>query len=183
MEEVPGISLDKVVDQLSDDKLTALASQLKSFLDLPHHQTIGSVDGGAFRTLLVRDRYQPQQPFHTVAEFNNFLGALYGQCVITPEVFAEHMSNLPTGDSIRFTHGDLVPKNIMVDAEGVRITGIIDWGNSGFYPSYWEYCRMHDANSDKVGWAKILSKVFTEPKRQKEIDAVRAILATIDIQF
>ena len=93
------------------------------------------------------------------------------------------MSNLPTDDSIRFTHGDLVPKNIMVDAEGVRITGIIDWGNSGFYPSYWEYCRMHDANSDKMGWAKILSKVFTEPKPQKEIDAVRAILATIDIQF
>ena len=75
MEEVPGISLDKVVDQLSEDKLTALASQLRSFLDLlscvPHHQTIGSVDGGAFRTLLVPARYQPQQPFHTIAEFNN----------------------------------------------------------------------------------------------------------------
>lgn len=29
-----------------------------------------------------------------------------------------------------FTHGDLAPRNIMVDAAG-RITGVIDWENAG----------------------------------------------------
>ncbi|RPD56365.1 kinase-like protein [Lentinus tigrinus ALCF2SS1-7] len=187
MEEMPGVSLDTVVDQLSDDKLLSLASQLRGYLDLlarvPHQGTIGSVDGGSFRTLMVSPLYQPERPFQNVAEFNNFLSSLYGQCVVPHAIFIEHTSCLPTNDTIRFTHGDLVPKNIMVDANGERITGIIDWENAGFYPSYWEYCRMHDGMAMTPGWEKILNTVFPEPKRQKEIDAVRAMLVTFDIQL
>ncbi len=185
MEEVPGVPLNTVVDHLSDDKLSALASQLRNFLDLlskvEHKGTIGSVDGGAFRTLMAPPYSQPDHPFRSVAEFNSFLGELYSLCVLPPARIAEDISRLPTDDKIRFTHGDLVPKNIMVDADGERITGIIDWGNSGFYPSYWEYCRMH--HSSTPGWEKILGMVFPEPRRQAEIDTVRAILYTFSINL
>ncbi|TFK89445.1 hypothetical protein K466DRAFT_584617 [Polyporus arcularius HHB13444] len=68
----------------------------------------------------------------------------------------------------------------MVDADGEHITGIIDWGNAGFYPSYWEYSRMHDANFCTLGWEKILGMVFPEPRRQTEIGTVRTILLTIE---
>ncbi|KAI0032374.1 hypothetical protein K488DRAFT_33700, partial [Vararia minispora EC-137] len=58
---------------------------------------------------------------------------------------------------ICFTHGDLVPKNIMVDpSDGYRITGILDWENAGFYPSFWEYCRMHDPDFLSPQWSQIL---------------------------
>lgn len=44
--------------------------------------------------------------------------------------------------NVHLTHGDLLPQNILV--EGSTITGIIDWETAGYYPAFWEYCRMHD---------------------------------------
>ena len=43
---------------------------------------------------------------------------------------------------VHLTHSDLLPKNILVN--GSTITVIIDWEMAGFYPEFWEYCRMHD---------------------------------------
>lgn len=40
-----------------------------------------------------------------------------------------------------FTHGDIAPRNIMVDENG-NITGIIDWEWAGWYPDYWEYAQI-----------------------------------------
>ena len=42
---------------------------------------------------------------------------------------------------VAFTLGDLHPENIVVqsDKEGnYRISGVLDWEMSGFYPDYWE---------------------------------------------
>ncbi|KAK9235697.1 kinase-like domain-containing protein [Lipomyces kononenkoae] len=47
-----------------------------------------------------------------------------------------------------FTHGDLQPKNIMVEGAGsrtdvvpdIKIT-LIDWELSGWYPEYWDFCN------------------------------------------
>lgn len=42
-----------------------------------------------------------------------------------------------------FTHADLHLKNILIseDAEPRRITGIADWGQAGWCPEYWEFCK------------------------------------------
>lgn len=48
-------------------------------------------------------------------------------------------------EPIVLTHRDLWPANIMVDkdADGLfRVTGIIDWGESGFYPACFEQSKM-----------------------------------------
>lgn len=36
-----------------------------------------------------------------------------------------------------FTHGDIIPQNIMVD-ENYQVSGIVDWEAAGWYPDYWE---------------------------------------------
>lgn len=41
---------------------------------------------------------------------------------------------------IVFTHDDLVPSNIILSS-GSNPRAIIDWGQSGWYPAYWEYCK------------------------------------------
>ncbi|KAK3307471.1 kinase-like domain-containing protein [Chaetomium strumarium] len=43
---------------------------------------------------------------------------------------------------IVFTHGDLVPCNILV-TPGTQpgVAAIIDWAQAGWYPSYWEWCK------------------------------------------
>ena len=62
---------------------------------------------------------------------------------------------LPRSSRSVFTHGDIAPRNIMVDEEH-NITGILDWEFSGWYPDYWEYSQMLrpavEANRDWQEW-------------------------------
>lgn len=67
--------------------------------------------------------------------------------------------------SSSFTHGDLLPENIMVDmsvAGRPRITGIFDWELAGWYPYFWDYFRAASRRLPyKAGqwsnWVKIFS--------------------------
>ncbi|KAI0095802.1 kinase-like domain-containing protein [Nemania sp. FL0031] len=45
-----------------------------------------------------------------------------------------------------FTHNDLVACNILVGRNSSNIAAIIDWGQSGWYPAYWEYCKARHVN-------------------------------------
>ncbi|KAL1894959.1 hypothetical protein Cpir12675_003453 [Ceratocystis pirilliformis] len=43
---------------------------------------------------------------------------------------------------IIFTHNNFCPPNILLLCGlNLKVVGIIDWGQSGWYPSYWEYCK------------------------------------------
>ena len=48
---------------------------------------------------------------------------------------------------IVFTHGDLAPRNILV--QGGKVVAIVDWEESGWYPEHWElvkamWCTLKD---------------------------------------
>ena len=44
--------------------------------------------------------------------------------------------------SIISTHNDLVPHNIILSpGPNPTVAAIIDWGQAGWYPAYWEYCK------------------------------------------
>ncbi|GAP87941.1 putative phosphotransferase enzyme family protein [Rosellinia necatrix] len=45
-----------------------------------------------------------------------------------------------------FTHNDLVACNILVERNSAKIAAIIDWGQAGWYPAYWEYCKARRVN-------------------------------------
>ena len=50
--------------------------------------------------------------------------------------------NIDGGVPIVFTHDDLVPPNILLSAgSNPKVAAIIDWGQAGWYPAYWEYCK------------------------------------------
>ena len=53
-------------------------------------------------------------------------------------------SRNPCNFAIQFTHGNLLPKNIIVEGSRVTVNDIVDWATGEFYPAFWEYCRMHD---------------------------------------
>lgn len=55
------------------------------------------------------------------------------------------------------THGDLLPRNIIVDDED-NIKCILDWEVMGFYPEYWEFVKMGQYSWKSLWW-KILSKL------------------------
>ncbi|KAK8121791.1 hypothetical protein PG984_010461 [Apiospora sp. TS-2023a] len=46
-----------------------------------------------------------------------------------------------------FTHNDLVPVNIMLTpGPNPKVAAVVDWGQAGWYPDYWEYCKARRVN-------------------------------------
>lgn len=57
-----------------------------------------------------------------------------------PEGLAK-ISPSPSSNKAVFTHGNIAPRNIMVDSEG-HIIALLDWESSGWFPDYWEFVQM-----------------------------------------
>ena len=63
-----------------------------------------------------------------------------------------------------FTHGDLQPKNIMVervDAAGpsFKIT-LVDWEMAGWYPEFWEFCNATVCCRFKPDWLELIPHIL-----------------------
>lgn len=50
---------------------------------------------------------------------------------------------------VLFTHDDLVPPNILLSpGSNPAVAAVIDWGQAGWYPAYWEYCKARRVRLD-----------------------------------
>ncbi|KAB8200817.1 kinase-like domain-containing protein [Aspergillus parasiticus] len=66
-----------------------------------------------------------------------------------------------------FTHGDLQPKNIMVDevesfedgSSSFKIT-LIDWELAGWYPEYWDFCNATISCRFKPDWLEFIPDIL-----------------------
>lgn len=128
---------------------------------------IGSINGGVVQDRFFKLDYE-EGPFQTIKSFNDwFLAAATHQRPGPGGVTGPYREFLPDTGYIYFTHGDLTLGNIIIsDGPGPRrIAGIIDWEQAGWYPEYWEYCKLlwaveydHDWRSD--GWADKVMRPF-----------------------
>ncbi|KAJ0120489.1 hypothetical protein J7T55_015218 [Diaporthe amygdali] len=110
---------------------------------------IGSISHGQ-----VRDRFARHDPlagssgpFATIKDFNDWvqLAALPTTPLSQREYEDPYRTLLPDTGDIHFAHGDFHLGNIMLsNLPGAvpTITGVMDWEEAGWYPSYWEYCKM-----------------------------------------
>ena len=55
---------------------------------------------------------------------------------------------LPQSKGCVFTYGVIAPRNMLVN-ESCRITGIVDWELTGWYPEFWEYAKIIEPSRDK----------------------------------
>ncbi|KAF5026459.1 hypothetical protein F66182_1446 [Fusarium sp. NRRL 66182] len=138
---VPGTALAICRDALSDQDYATISAQLKDCVsqmrDIPkpvsHGMAICNTLGEACRDPRIRD-WAPIGPFPDEASFSQHLR------------FSDEPSR--RGHKIVFTHGDLNPRNMVVErvrssagAGGWRLSGIIDWETAGYYPDYWDYTK------------------------------------------
>lgn len=138
MTRVPGTTLAICRDALSDEDYVTVSTQLKDCLsqirDIPkpvnYSMAICNTLGEACRDPRIRD-WAPVGPCPDEASFSQYLR------------FPDDPSR--RGHNIVLTHGDLNPRNIMMerirDSTGVgswRLSGIIDWETAGYYPDYWD---------------------------------------------
>ena len=88
------------------------------------------------------------------------------------------------GHKTVFTHGDLQPKNILVqrilvaanDPFKIQIM-VIDWETAGWYPEYWEFCSAVIGGQHRPDWLGIAQRLM--PLYAKEylmLQKIRSIL-------
>jgi tRNA A-37 threonylcarbamoyl transferase component Bud32 len=53
---------------------------------------------------------------------------------------------------IVLTHGDISPRNILV--QGSKVDAILDWEMSGYYPEYWDYVKALFRPAWESDWIK-----------------------------
>ncbi|KZT01453.1 uncharacterized protein LAESUDRAFT_731157 [Laetiporus sulphureus 93-53] len=156
--------LDHIADQLS-----VILNEMRSFKST----VLGSLSGGPYNNRFMPYPWNPSRPFSSVEEYlQHNRGMFLEFCGL--EYVNDLFSCFPTDSSVYLTHGDLLPRNILVC--GSTITAIIDWETAGFYPEFWEYCRMHYPGLMTPGWAHVLHRIFPEPRREKQIEAVARII-------
>ncbi|KAG6809558.1 hypothetical protein H0H92_015816 [Tricholoma furcatifolium] len=159
---IDGVSLDSRLDALSDTELKAIVLQVAPMITSirrlrqpPQTTLIGSPAGGPvldqiwwgpFSVLL------PNGPVCSVKEFNDALFATADGLPMFPdhEFFRNFRASFSDTSSIRFTHTDLSPMNIIVSPTTTEVMGIIDWQESGWYPEYWEYVKAKQNSPE--GW-------------------------------
>ncbi|KAG9256969.1 kinase-like domain-containing protein [Emericellopsis atlantica] len=100
-------------------------------------------DGSPSQDVLLRDLHDPPAPIETddVLRARIYERYLHYNGGSFPENLPDH---LPRSSASVFTHGELKPRNIMVDSSG-GIAGILNWELAGWYPDYWELCKYSAA--------------------------------------
>ncbi|GKZ19922.1 hypothetical protein AbraIFM66951_001201 [Aspergillus brasiliensis] len=102
---------------------------------------------GCFKNGPVTDRilryWDNKGPFKSVEAFHNEIIESIEKDAVAPMTSLRQFihGELSRSDhQIVITHGNLQPRNIIVDKEG-HVNAITDWSQSGWYPAYWESAK------------------------------------------
>lgn len=162
MSYVPGQTLDKLWPDMTVDEKKDTAQQLRSILEKmrqvePPPDYIGCCDGSGIRD--TRARFTYDGPVcKTETEFNEYLdSSLFKK--IPPVLRNTMLQGLRTDHRIFLTHGDLTPRNIVM--QDGKISGIIDWEESGWYPEYWEFIKFFERPAE-ADWKDYAEEVFPQ---------------------
>lgn len=160
MELLPGQNLRDVWDRLLESEKITICNQLKISLakvrSIPSAGLFSSVARESvphrFFDWMERDS-QIVGPFKSSLDFHRGMALhlrkqyeLNDRRPLSSEWFERHFAQTPACQRSIFTHCDLIRQNIIVqeytDNDGqkqVKLSGIVDWELSGWYPEYWEY--------------------------------------------
>ncbi|KAF4500229.1 Phosphotransferase [Fusarium agapanthi] len=165
-ERVPGVPLVDVWQNMSQAEQVSIKEQLRAQIEQMRtlvQPCIGRVDKQPTRNIYNTTFARHCGPFQDEEAFDNWcLDRLTGGTIQRWKWkrVLERQRRKSTGRFV-LTHGDLSPRNIMVD--GSTITGIIDWELGGFYPEYVEYAFALGIGPGMEEWWKPVLKEVLEP--------------------
>lgn len=173
---VPGEPLYDIWDDLSDAEKSSMVTQLREQITHMRACTqpfIGRVNNKPTRNVYDRLPTTYFGPFPSEEAFDNWCvervpGGFFG---LSHKKWPRRLEKERRKSSEKFvpTHGDLSPRNIMV--KDGKITGIVDWERSGFFPEYAEYAfamkLCHKFQANEKWWVPILKEVLQPCSEQR----------------
>ncbi|KZO94326.1 hypothetical protein CALVIDRAFT_550426 [Calocera viscosa TUFC12733] len=165
MELLRGSTLEAEWPNLTEDEKTRLCADLSRCVQ--SIRTLRQPDGDVFIGAISRKPFHDINflgyadrpgPFNTVEKFHDYFATLavpewqkYSKC-------KEKRADLSDDAAIVFTHNDIHPRNIMISpsskGEPASLLAIVDWHQSGWLPSYWEYSKARQVAPRLDGWRK-----------------------------
>ncbi|KAK4170648.1 kinase-like domain-containing protein [Triangularia setosa] len=163
MSRADGVTLESLWPGLSTEHKISIRNQLneifRALRDGPHAQDVYQGDKprfGGFTSAICKDMRRQQRlserAIETEAQFNDFLCHQPGRSATAWITMIR--SAMRDDHRLVMTHGDLHPRNIMVkwevDGRGsapdqteskIRVTALLDWELSGWYPEHWEFVK------------------------------------------
>lgn len=156
MEFVEGERLAEAWDNFDADQKQQVLEQLRNFMSQLRNMKenfIGSVDGTACEDQLFSEDIGAYGPYKDESEFND--GIITALKDTLTSGWVDKVCDMVIalkGHDIVMTHGDLSPRNIIV--QGTKVVAILDWEMSGFYPEYWEYVKALYRPAWESNWIK-----------------------------
>lgn len=178
MSKLPGVRMIDVLSELDEASCSSLSEQLGKYIDqLRTLDAMGSWEmvgkkghyhQGYFTLLpwsLQREIKSNPCSATCTGDFVDYFIKASPPAIVSDEERQRELDAFDPDRPSSFTHGDLVPDNIMVDmsvAQCPCITGIFDWELAGWYPYFWDYFRAssrrwHYKPEQWSNWAKIFS--------------------------
>ncbi|KAA1468676.1 kinase-like protein [Dentipellis sp. KUC8613] len=183
MSRCPGEELRVVWRRLTEEQKHRIRTQLRGYLTQlrslpqPHAGWIGSVSGGPCHD--ERLSYDPFGPFMDESDFHDWRVSLLDRMVEASDKIASRVGDLRGSlrddHAIVFTHGDLASNNIIVEVNGsrvedARVSGLIDWGQSGWRPEYWEYVKSLHGRETEGSWAELVRQIIPAYETEWQLD-------------
>lgn len=160
MSYIEGCTLESIWPSLGLADRETIESQLAGYfaqlraLPCPNPVTLGSLATGICRDARRIERQCPS--ITSEHQFNEFIGKFTFRR--DSELAQMLLSFLKDNHRIVLTHGDLQPRNILV--QGNTVAGIIDWELGGWYPEYWEYVKGAVHVKGCEGWWRHLGRII-----------------------
>ncbi|ESZ95245.1 phosphotransferase enzyme family protein [Sclerotinia borealis F-4128] len=153
MSFIEGVTLQDRWPTMEKDEKDAVCKQLNQIMKAlrtlkqdDHDPYIGSLGKQPLNEIIIRSRPELAGPYYGANAVQQFQDA----CGINIDVKAR----------IVFTHNDLAPPNIILaSGPNPKVAAIIDFGQAGWLPAYWEYC--------KAKWVRIDPRHFSDDAQEE----------------
>ncbi|KAI0329658.1 kinase-like protein [Cubamyces sp. BRFM 1775] len=166
MKKVRGQTLESVLHTLDSAQQAKIVEQLQSFvsqlrsLKSPHGSSICGLDGKALMDSRITT-CGPVGPFVDESAFNDRLLQTSVPFKHKDDL-AELRSRMPATHAIVFTHGDIAPRNIMV--QGDTVVAVLDWQQAGWHAEHWEFikakwCPPYHRSAEEI-WNTMVEQLF-----------------------
>ncbi|KAF7590395.1 hypothetical protein BBP40_002896 [Aspergillus hancockii] len=177
MEYLPGQTLEKILPSLNLVEKATISNSIRDAVSalrsIPPPNYFGMLNrqpylDGVFWTESLDPKISG--PFSNQEEMNLAILEKLRQTESDQYIrLLRHMvSRTLSGHRPVFTHGDLQPKNIMIERLGdrdgrpeFRIT-LLDWESAGWYPEFWEFCNATIACRFKPGWLELVPDILDQ---------------------
>lgn len=177
-EGVPGKTLESCWSKLSMDKKKKIARDIGGFvrqmraMKPPTRVVVGdSTLGGA-----TDSRFGPGKvgPFYSIDAFHDFMRRGHSTDDFRADC-VQKCHERATPYELKFTHANICPRNVLIDDSG-RVTALLHWEGSGWYPEYWEYVQMSQLADKRtfVGeeWSDLMQTVMVKYEDELRCDQV-----------